>query len=197
MLGIDKWTLRKLAEIGFTPSIRTTRGYYTFTVAQVGEARAKIDEVYRLCVGENRADDYIAVALQLPLHKVRVLLRSRGVVVENPALRHLRRIDRSEVNERASYQAFTRAKIRRIAAAYSLRPKIRYSILERDGFKCCACGRSPAVHGIALAVDHVVAKSQGGSDDPGNLQTLCEECNVGKGGSVHGSLGNNLPAAGA
>jgi len=58
--------------------------------------------------------------------------------------------------------------------------KLRYSILMRDGFRCCACGVT-AADGAVLHVDHIKAVSKGGSNDPANLQTLCFDCNIGKG----------------
>jgi hypothetical protein len=58
-------------------------------------------------------------------------------------------------------------------------PKLRYSILQRDEFKCKACGVTPN-EGAKLHVDHIHPVSLGGSDDPSNLQTLCSVCNIGK-----------------
>jgi hypothetical protein len=59
---------------------------------------------------------------------------------------------------------------------------LRYAILERDRFRCLACGRSPATHaGLALHVDHVVPWSKGGATSAENLRTLCAECNIGRG----------------
>lgn len=58
--------------------------------------------------------------------------------------------------------------------------KLRYSILERDGFRCKACGIS-ADDGATLHVDHRIAVANGGTNDPDNLQVLCSDCNLGKG----------------
>ncbi|GAW29381.1 HNH endonuclease [Carboxydocella sp. ULO1] len=57
---------------------------------------------------------------------------------------------------------------------------LRFRVLERDGFRCAYCGRSPSEHGITLHVDHVIPKSLGGSDLMNNLITACMECNEGK-----------------
>jgi 5-methylcytosine-specific restriction endonuclease McrA len=59
-------------------------------------------------------------------------------------------------------------------------PALRYKVLERDGFKCQACGRSAKEHGAVLRVDHIVAVANGGKTAMENLQTLCDECNSGK-----------------
>ncbi len=59
--------------------------------------------------------------------------------------------------------------------------RLRFLTLRRDGFRCRACGRSPAVTaGVELVVDHVLAWSNGGKTALENLQTLCIECNGGK-----------------
>lgn len=58
----------------------------------------------------------------------------------------------------------------------------RFLVLRRDGFRCRACGRSPATQpGVELEVDHVKAWSKGGETEIDNLQTLCVKCNGGKG----------------
>lgn len=63
-----------------------------------------------------------------------------------------------------------------------LPPALRYYILQRDGFRCQLCGASPHnVEAYTLHVDHKQSKAHGGSDDPDNLLTLCERCNIGKG----------------
>jgi len=56
---------------------------------------------------------------------------------------------------------------------------IRVSVLTRDNYKCRFCGRSSTQ--IQLEVDHIKPFSQGGSHEMNNLQTLCIDCNRGKG----------------
>jgi 5-methylcytosine-specific restriction endonuclease McrA len=46
--------------------------------------------------------------------------------------------------------------------------------------RCAQCGRTPAEDGVKLVVDHKIPRSWGGSNEPENLQPLCEECNAGK-----------------
>ena len=57
--------------------------------------------------------------------------------------------------------------------------KVRFSIMERDGFKCRYCGATP--ESVRLTVDHIIPVSKGGSDHPDNLVTACCQCNMGKG----------------
>jgi hypothetical protein len=61
-----------------------------------------------------------------------------------------------------------------------VRAGLWWSVLARDNWTCCSCGRSPKEQGIALEVDHIKPRSKGGTDDLSNLQTLCKKCNVGK-----------------
>jgi hypothetical protein len=59
--------------------------------------------------------------------------------------------------------------------------RLRFKVLLRDSFTCCACGASPALsRGVELQVDHVVAWSNGGETIDSNLRTLCSRCNLGK-----------------
>jgi hypothetical protein len=61
----------------------------------------------------------------------------------------------------------------------AISPKLRFEILERDGFRCQLCGTT-AQHRARLEIDHKVPKKLGGSDKPENLWTLCFSCNRGK-----------------
>ena len=59
--------------------------------------------------------------------------------------------------------------------------RLRWRVLQRDNFKCCGCGSSPAITlGVELHVDHIDPWSKGGETVLENLQTLCSSCNLGK-----------------
>ena len=59
--------------------------------------------------------------------------------------------------------------------------RLRWHVLQRDRFTCCACGASPANDiSVELHVDHVIPWSKGGETILENLQTLCLNCNLGK-----------------
>jgi len=45
-------------------------------------------------------------------------------------------------------------------------------ILRRDTYTCQNCG----AQGVELHIHHIIPLSKGGSNDPGNLITLCREC---------------------
>ena len=59
--------------------------------------------------------------------------------------------------------------------------RMRFKVMQRDNFRCCICGASPAKDpNIELQIDHVVPWSKGGETTIDNLQTLCRVCNLGK-----------------
>lgn len=73
---------------------------------------------------------------------------------------------------------FEQQKIRRTR---TISLSIRVKVLARDKFKCVFCGKSPAMNaGTQLHIDHIVPYSKEGTNTIDNLQTLCEECNLGK-----------------
>lgn len=73
--------------------------------------------------------------------------------------------------------------------------RLRDSILLRDRYTCRQC--KMVFDPSRLACDHVIPVSKGGTDDPGNLQTLCDgpgSCHEAKtireaGGSVRQAVG--------
>lgn len=81
-------------------------------------------------------------------------------------------VDRSEDD--------TPRKLRHITSR-NINTRLRFKVLQRDNFKCCACGASPAKDSsVVLHVDHIVPWSKGGETVIENLQTLCSKCNLGK-----------------
>ena len=59
--------------------------------------------------------------------------------------------------------------------------RLRFTILKRDNFSCEKCGCSPAKDPkVVLHVDHIVPWSKGGETVIDNLETLCQDCNLGK-----------------
>ena len=63
--------------------------------------------------------------------------------------------------------------------------RLRFKVMQRDHFKCCKCGRSPATDPtVVLHVDHKYPWVKGGETTMENLETTCKECNLGKGDLV-------------
>lgn len=68
-----------------------------------------------------------------------------------------------------------------MAKRTSIPPKVRWSVLARDGFRCRYCGARGG--DAVLVVDHSDPVANGGSNEEWNLITSCETCNQGKGDS--------------
>lgn len=64
----------------------------------------------------------------------------------------------------------------------------RLLVLKRDRFTCQFCYQ----WGGSLEVDHILPWSAGGSDEPTNLRTLCEDCNQRR--SNRHTVGDETPA---
>lgn len=59
-------------------------------------------------------------------------------------------------------------------------PKLRMSIIKRDGYRCRVCGRSPSDHiDLELHVHHIRPWVAGGVTEQSNLITLCHTCHNG------------------
>lgn len=80
----------------------------------------------------------------------------------------------------------------------------RAAIYKRDHFTCKQCGAMPnfvpldydgrftlntsrmarSGYHAPLVLDHIVSRRNGGTNDPANIQTLCDSCNSAKSGLV-------------
>jgi hypothetical protein len=60
--------------------------------------------------------------------------------------------------------------------------RLKWKVHLRDRFRCLACGKSPANDiTVELHADHILPWADGGKTVVENLQTLCRNCNLGKG----------------
>lgn len=66
---------------------------------------------------------------------------------------------------------------------------LRFKVLERDGYKCRACGRNPRDHDVVLHIDHIMPIAKGGKTELDNLQVLCSDCNIAKSDSISKQMG--------
>jgi hypothetical protein len=64
--------------------------------------------------------------------------------------------------------------------------EVRAFVLDRNGFTCQMCGAAagephPYDEGrkARLHIGHIIDKTMGGSDEPGNLRAICSVCNEG------------------
>lgn len=106
---------------------------------------------------------------------VRLVWKGAAQVVERDPARVLR-------SARASYDV---PSVVRLVEYIDLRRrrrdtgKQRFRILVRDRFRCQYCAKKyPAAE---LTLDHILPRSRGGSDEPGNLCASCYPCNQRKG----------------
>jgi 5-methylcytosine-specific restriction endonuclease McrA len=72
---------------------------------------------------------------------------------------------------------------------------MRRRVMREENYTCAACGikgferRFPKggygnytdIPGVFMSIDHILAKSKGGSNDRENLRCLCTRCNTAKG----------------
>lgn len=63
---------------------------------------------------------------------------------------------------------------------------IRLQVLARDNWTCQYCGD------VASAVDHIIARSRGGTNDMRNLVAVCKPCNSRKGDKTPQEAGMRL-----
>ena len=62
---------------------------------------------------------------------------------------------------------------------------VRFKVFKRDGFRCVYCGRAPLLdESVLLELEHLIPRSQGGTNEMENLVTSCRECNIGKGDTL-------------
>jgi len=64
--------------------------------------------------------------------------------------------------------------------------RIRAIVLERNGYTCQMCGAGAGEpdaqnprRKVRLHIGHIIDRSHGGDDSPGNLRALCSTCNQG------------------
>lgn len=74
----------------------------------------------------------------------------------------------------------------RPAFARGISKETRAFVLDRNGFTCQMCGAAagePHPYDLdkktRLHIGHIIDKSQGGTDDAGNLRAICSVCNEG------------------
>lgn len=98
---------------------------------------------------------------------------------ENSIKNIIRRLNNktgSFYNDREIWDAICRVERGRVSN------KMRFRIMERDGYRCRYCGRRG--NGYNLEIDHIIPIAKGGKSTYDNLQTLCHDCNVKKGDSI-------------
>lgn len=134
---------------------------------QYGKSHPSDQELRRMYVDEEMCGSAIAKSLGVDIGTSLAWLREAGVTIRS-------------LSETQSLRAKHNPRKRSSDRAYYIPARVRYLILARDNFRCCACGRSPKVHGVVLHIDHVIPRSKGGLHHEDNLEALCDDCNQGK-----------------
>ena len=57
----------------------------------------------------------------------------------------------------------------------------REAIYRRDNYTCGYCNRNYKSDRSRLTLDHIKPRKQGGTNQPTNLITCCDDCNIRKG----------------
>jgi 5-methylcytosine-specific restriction endonuclease McrA len=75
-----------------------------------------------------------------------------------------------------------------VPKAPPLKERERFEFFEASDRSCKGCGREIACLGVRIdrprvegQIDHILARSRGGQNEPANLRLLCVSCNASKG----------------
>lgn len=142
-------------------------------------ARDKIRAFFEAHVGEIVTTHQIAEVAGIKDYqrRIRELRNEEGLQISSYRDRVDLRPDEYRFESLAGLPAISRA----------ISERTRAEILERNGFTCRMCGAgagdpdpySPQ-RKVRLVIDHRIPISQGGTDDPLNLQAVCTNCNAGR-----------------
>lgn len=100
----------------------------------------------------------------------------------NYANKDVKNIDKNPINNLVIEDVKIKKRDNPVYNSRTVSVGLRYAVLSRDRFKCVKCGKSPSSNiECRLHVDHILPFSKCGKTIIDNLQTTCEECNIGKG----------------
>jgi len=136
----------------------------------------KIEEVFDYCMRKCGKDKTLEALLEMQDDIIVKSLNSKIIIdditIEGDLWKEIEEYSRKEI------EASRRKKARK-----AITREKRIEIFERDGYRCVICGAS-AKTGTTLEIDHKIPISKGGTSEDENLQTLCFECNSGKGSRI-------------
>lgn len=171
-------------EIDYKSKVDLTKdklGNFDVSIEDLDEEKLRNIEsiVFNDLIEKVNTDFYAEVHLYLTRGRMhRVIDEKKESFDLNEIIDALKSIDSSKVIDgRRFYSGEVWGSIERVERA-KVSNELRQEIFERDGYTCVNCGSTEKE---SLEIDHIKPISKGGKTEPGNLQTLCHDCNVRKG----------------
>ncbi len=171
-------------EIDYKSKVDLTKdklGNFDVSIEDLDEEKLRNIEsiVFNDLIEKVNTDFYAEVHLYLTRGRMhRVIDEKKESFDLNEIIDALKSIDSSKVIDgRRFYSGEVWGSIERVERA-KVSNELRQEIFERDGYTCVICGSTEKE---SLEIDHIKPISKGGKTEPGNLQTLCHDCNVRKG----------------
>lgn len=174
-------------EIDYKSKVDLTKdklGNFDVSIEDLNEEKLRNIEsiVFNDLIEKVNTDFYAEVHLYLTRGRMhRVVDEKKELFDLNEIIDVLKSIDSSKVIDgRRFYSGEVWKSIERVERA-KVSKELRQEIFERDGYTCVNCGSTKKE---SLEIDHIMPISKGGKTEPGNLQTLCHDCNIRKGNDI-------------
>ncbi len=174
-------------EIDYKSKVDLTKdklGNFDVSIEDLNEEKlGKIESiVFNDLIEKVNTDFYAEVHLYLTRGRIHIVVDEKKELFDlNEIIDVLKSIDSSKVKDgRRFYSREVWKSIERVERA-KVSNELRQEIFERDGYTCVNCGSTEKE---SLEIDHIKPISKGGKTEPGNLQTLCHDCNIRKGNNI-------------
>lgn len=160
--------------------VKDKLGNFDVSIEDLNEEKLRNIEsiVFNDLIEKVNTDFYTEVHLYLTRGRIHIVVDEKKESFDlNEIIDALKSIDSSKVIDgRRFYSREVWGSIERVERA-KVSNELRQEIFERDGYTCVNCGSTEKE---SLEIDHIKPISKGGKTEPGNLQTLCHDCNVRK-----------------
>ena len=164
--------------------VKDKLGNFDVSIEDLNEEKLRNIEsiVFNDLIEKVNTDFYAEVHLYLTRGRIhRVVDEKKESFDLNEIIDVLKSIDSSKlIDGRRFYSGEVWKSIERVERA-KVSNELRQEIFERDGYTCVNCGSTKKE---SLEIDHIMPISKGGKTEPGNLQTLCRNCNIRKGNNI-------------
>lgn len=176
-----------IKEIDYKSKVDLTKdklGNFDVSIEDLNEEKLRNIEsiVFNDLIEKVNTDFYTEVHLYLTRGRIHIVVDEKKESFDlNEIIDALKSIDSSKIIDgRRFYSKEVWGSIERVERA-KVSNELRQEIFERDGYTCVNCGSTEKE---SLEIDHIKPISKGGKTEPGNLQTLCHDCNVRKGNNI-------------